>query len=98
PYYGRGYVQLTHKFNYQKYSNKLGIDLVANPDKVMEPDISLFIIVDGMKNGIFTGKKLSDFITTHHTDFAGARRIVNGTNRANLIASYARTWQGTSLF
>ena len=98
PYFGRGYVQLTHKFNYQKYSKKLGIDFVNFPDKVMEPAISLFIILDGMKNGVFTGKKLSDYITIRHTDFVGARWIVNGTDKATLIANLAKTWQGTSLF
>jgi hypothetical protein len=98
PYYGRGYVQLTHKFNYQKYKKKLGIDFVKFPDKVMEPATSLFIIVDGMKNGVFTGKKLSNFITISHTDFVGARWIVNPNDKANLIAGYAKTWRGTSLF
>jgi hypothetical protein len=98
PYYGRGYVQLTHKFNYEKYKVKLGINFVEFPDKVMEPATSLFIIVDGMKNGVFTGKKLNDFITPSRTDFVGARWIVNGTDKANLIAGYAKTWKGTSLF
>jgi hypothetical protein len=46
PFYGRGYTQLTHEFNYIAYSKKLGIDLVKNMKRVMEPDISLFIIID----------------------------------------------------
>jgi len=98
PYYGRGYVQLTHKFNYEKYSTLLGKNFVDNPDEVMEPEVSLFIIVDGMKNGTFTGKKLSDYISASHVDFVNARRIVNGLDRANLIAGYAEKWQSTTLF
>jgi peptidoglycan hydrolase-like protein with peptidoglycan-binding domain len=98
PYYGRGYVQLTHKFNYEKYSKLLNRDFVNHPDQVMEPDVSLFIIVDGMKNGTFTGKKLSDYISGSHVDFVKARRIINGTDRADLIAGYAKQWQSTTLF
>jgi hypothetical protein len=42
PWYGRGYVQLTWKTNYQKYSQILGVDLVNNPDKAMEENIALY--------------------------------------------------------
>lgn len=98
PYYGRGYVQLTWKYNYEKYSELLGRDFVRYPDQVMEPDVSLFIIVHGMKNGTFTGKKLSDYISGNHVDFYNARRIVNILDRANLIKEYAEQWQNTTLF
>jgi predicted chitinase len=92
PYYGRGYVQLTHKANYQTYSRILGIDLIGNPDKVMEPKIALFILVDGMAKGRFTGKYLGQYVNTSSTDFAGARRVVNGTDRAHHIANLAQNW------
>ena len=98
PYYGRGYVQLTHRFNYQAYSDKLSQDFVSYPDKVMDPAISLFVIMDGMKNGVFTGVKLDDYIQDTNVDFDGARRIVNDMDRYALIANYAREWQNTSLF
>lgn len=98
PYYGRGYVQLTWKYNYAKYGEMLHLDLVDNPNEVMQPDISLFIIVNGMKDGVFTGKKLSDYISGNQVDFVDARRIINGTDRAELIASYAQEWQKTTLF
>ena len=54
PYYGRGYVQLTWKYNYEKYGKILHEDFVDYPNKVMQPDISLYIVVNGMKNGVFT--------------------------------------------
>ena len=98
PYYGRGFVQLTWKFNYEKYSELLNRDFVNHPDQVMDPAVSLFIIVHGMKNGIFTGKKLSDYISASHVDFENARRIINGMDRANLIAGYAKKWETTTLF
>lgn len=92
PYYGRGYVQLTHKYNYQKYTDILRIDLVRNPDLVMQPKTALFILVDGMAKGRFTGKRLGQYVNGNQTDFAGARRVVNGNDRAHHIANLAKTW------
>jgi predicted chitinase len=93
PYYGRGYVQLTWDFNYCKYSEMLGLDLIDNPSLVMRPDVSLFILVNGMKRGIFTGIKLDDYICEDYVDFWNARKIINGTDRAALIEKYAIKWQ-----
>lgn len=98
PYYGRGYVQLTHDFNYKKYSDLLNRDFLRHPDQVMEPDVSLFIIVHGSKHGTFTGKKLNDYINSSKVDFINARRIINGTDKAHLIAGYAKEWQKSTLF
>jgi hypothetical protein len=90
PYYGRGLVQLTWKANYLKYQKILGIPLVANPDLALRFDVAAFILVHGMKHGVFTGKALSDYIRPGHVDFIGARRIINGTNKASLVASYGK--------
>lgn len=92
PYVGMGYVQLTWKANYQNASNKLGVDFVSNPKKLLEPAYSAEIIALGMKEGWFTGKKLSDYITLQKSDFVDARRIVNGTDKASLIAGYAKEY------
>lgn len=89
PYVGMGFVQLTWKANYQKASKALGVDFVANPRKLLEPRYSATILVTGMKEGWFTTKALDDYITLYKSDFIGARRIVNGTDRAKLIAGYA---------
>ena len=83
-WFGRGFVQLTHKANYVKAGEKLGIDLVADPSKAMIPEVSALILVRGMLEGWFTGMKLSDA-----ADFREARRVVNGTDRASQIAQYA---------
>jgi peptidoglycan hydrolase-like protein with peptidoglycan-binding domain len=92
PYYGRGYVQLTHRSNYQKYSNILGIDLVGNPDRALEPQIALFVLVHGMANGTFTGRRLGQYVNVNHTDFYNARRVVNWIDRAQHIANLANQW------
>jgi hypothetical protein len=89
PYYGRGYVQLTWENNYRKYSGLLGVDLVNNPDLAMQPEIALYVLVHGFKTGIFTGRKITDYINQEKTDFIQARRCINGTDRASEIANIA---------
>jgi hypothetical protein len=93
PYYGRGFVQLTWKENYQKASDLLGIDLVKNPDLAMLPKNAATIMFDGMINGWFTGHKLADYIKGTLCDYVNARRIINGTDRAVEIAGYAVSFQ-----
>jgi peptidoglycan hydrolase-like protein with peptidoglycan-binding domain len=92
PFYGRGYVQLTWDYNYRNYSTLLGLDLINQPDLVMQPDVALFILVDGMKRGVFTGVGLEHYINNTATDFNNARRIINGMDRASDIASLASNW------
>ncbi len=91
-YFGRGYVQLTHEANYRRAGEKLGLDLVANPSLALDPDIAARILIRGMLEGWFTGKKLGDFIEGDERNFLGARRVVNGTDKASLIADHARTF------
>lgn len=86
---GRGYVQITGRRNYSDWSKRLGIDLVGKPTLAEQPEIAARMLVEGMRLGTFTGKKLDDY----PGDFVGARRIVNGTDRAALIAGYAREFE-----
>lgn len=95
PYYGRGYVQLTWEKNYQAYSDMLGIDMVDEPDRALEPAVALFVLVHGFKTGTFTGRKITDYINQGTTDFTNARRCVNGTDRATEIANLAQTFLAT---
>lgn len=92
PYVGMGYVQLTWKENYEKASRKLGVDFVSNPKLLLKPQYAAKILVIGSNEGWFTGKKLSDYITLQNSDFVGARRIINGTDKASLIAGYAKQY------
>lgn len=86
-WFGRGFVQLTWRDNYVKAGEKLGIDLVSDPSKAMIPEVSALILVRGMQEGWFTGRKLSEA-----GDFLEARRIVNGTDKAGQIATYANSF------
>jgi predicted chitinase len=91
-YRGRGLVQLTGRSNYQKFSKILGIDLVGNPDLATKPEIAAKIMVTGMKQGLFTGKGLDRYINGNKCNFEEARRTVNGTDRAGLIAGIAHQY------
>ena len=44
PYYGRGYVQLTWKNNYDKYGKLVGKDLVGSPTSSLHPQVALFVL------------------------------------------------------
>jgi putative chitinase len=85
-YRGRGYVQITGRANYAKSGDKLGLDLIGNPDAALNPTVAARILVRGCSEGWFTGKKLDDYLPD---DFRNARRVVNGTDKADLIAGYA---------
>jgi len=86
---GRGFVQITGRRNYADWSKRLGLDLLSKPSLAEGYEVAARIIVEGMLKGTFTGKKLADY--PH--DFVEARRVVNGTDRAVMIAGYAYQFQ-----
>lgn len=96
-YAGRGLVQLTWKINYQKAGIKLGYPLVGNPDLAMRPDIAAQIMRQGMTEGWFTGKAFDHFLPeskpANRLEFISARRIINGSDKASMIADYAMQFQ-----
>ncbi|MEO7306764.1 MAG: glycoside hydrolase family 19 protein [Ferruginibacter sp.] len=91
-FYGRGFVQLTWYENYEKAGKKLNHDFINNPEKVMELANASRIMFLGMTEGWFTGKKLGDYFTKTKEDWVNARRIINGLDRAEWIASYAKKY------
>ena len=97
PWYGRGYVQLTWKQNYERAGRELDLDLTTDPDAVMVPNTASRILVLGCRDGWFTGKALSDYITLSLSDFIGARKIVNGRDKAETIAALARGYDAALL-
>lgn len=88
-YYGRGLVQITHPGNYIAIGRRLGIDLYGNPDLALSREVAADILVVGMKEGIYTGKKLSNYFTATVHDNLNARRIINGTDQQARIAAFA---------
>lgn len=89
---GRGYCQLTGRRNYTVMGERLGLDMVSNPDLALDPDTASRIMFMGMAEGIFTGKKLSAYFNERQTAWISARRIINGNDRAKTIAGYAKAF------
>lgn len=107
PHYGRGYVQITWKENYEKFTVILKRDLnitIRQRDDFMLPHVAFYTMIYGFKHGSFTGQKISDYIPTTGSQgsipttgglgglkehFISARRCINGSDRAELIASHA---------
>lgn len=90
-YYGRGFVQLTWRKNYEKFGNLFNVDLVNNPDLALQPDLAAKILVVGMRDGLFTGHKLSHFFRPGRKPlWHSARKIVNGTFHAEEVAKSAK--------
>ena len=92
PYYGRGYVQLTWQYNYAKYSQMLGLNLVATPDLALTPHIALFVLVHGFTLGVFTGHRLPSYISTDKADLVKARQCINGLDHAHDVAELATSY------
>jgi len=85
-YRGRGFVQLTGRDNYRRYGNRLGIDLLADPDRANDPAIA--------------ARLLAAFLQSHEAriraalaidDLTAARRAVNGGHHG--LEAFASTWR-----
>lgn len=96
-YAGRGYVQLTGRANYQRAQMELGQNLVDQPDLAMNDAVAASVMVKGMSEGWFTGRSLQTYLPSkspgQRGQFIEARRIINGTDRAQDIAGYALDFQ-----
>ncbi len=92
-YRGRGFVQITWKNNYQKLGDALGHDLVNHPEKALDPVIAYKIMSYGMRKGVFTGRRLSHYISADHTDYKNARKIINGLDKARLVQRHAENFE-----
>lgn len=65
----------------------------SDPANMMDPAIAYVTMSYGMRTGMFTGKKLSDYISDEGKDYKNARKIINGLDRATLIAEYAQHFE-----
>lgn len=92
-YYGRGFVQITWPENYRKMGRRLGIPLYENPDLALDRTIAARLLIVGMVEGSYTGRKLSDYgMVNGSFDAYNARRIINGLDKAELIEGYYETF------
>ena len=97
--FGRGYVQLTWDYNYERADRELALNgqLTGNYELALDPDIAAKIMVGGMADGWFTGKKLGDFLPIDgkatKESYRRSRPIINGRDKDVLIAGYAMEFQ-----
>lgn len=95
---GRGLVQITGRNNYSKFGKWLGVDFLIEPNnkQLALLKYSIPTLVCGMTGAHgspnFTGVTLGSYVNGTKQDFNGARKVVNGSDRANLIAGYAQTY------
>ncbi|MGY3942911.1 hypothetical protein [Aeromonas tecta] len=92
-YRGRGCVHLTWKKNYQRAKDNIGVDFINFPEKAADFDYAVSIMIWGMADGVFTGASLNDHINQSSVNYVSARKIINGSDAAALIASYAEKFQ-----
>lgn len=88
-YYGRGLVQLTWHDNYVRAERELNVPFVAQPELAKAWPHCYDILSGGMHAGWFTGRRLAQFINHKIFDYIEARTIINGHDKADLIAGYA---------
>lgn len=70
-YKGRGFIQLTGRWNYEHYGKLIGVDLINNPEKAAEPETALKIAaVFWQRKGL---NKLAD-----KGDFKAITKKING--------------------
>lgn len=104
-WFGRGDVQLTHEANYkgplrEAVLDEFGVDIYEDRDQVLRPDISAFILIEGVTKGEttksdFTAHTLETFINENKTDYVNARKTVNPgeTGSYAKIAGYAMEFE-----
>jgi hypothetical protein len=70
---GRGFVQLTGRYNYTNIGKQIGVDLVANPDLANDPVVAAATLAQYLKN---VEREVVKFLAVDN--LRGARRSVNG--------------------
>lgn len=104
-WFGRGYVQITHEDNYNgplrdAVLAEFNVDIHADPDAALRPDVAAFILIEGVTRGKttksdFTKHALEDFVNEVQTDYRNARKTVNPgeTDSYGPIADFATKWE-----
>jgi len=96
-YAGRGYVQATGRNNARKLSKLISdllgvtVDFEDNPDLLMVPEYAAHALFLGCITGLYTGRGWSFYIRSSPaslSEYRNSRRVVNGMDRASLIAGY----------
>ena len=92
PWRGRGFVCASGQDFYAKASDLCGVDLVAEPDKLLDPNTAADVLLGGLESGAFTGESISRFFGPDAIDWVGARRAVGDMTEAHRVAGIARAY------
>ena len=89
-YFGRGHTQNTWYETYEKLTahNTNGWDFLNNPELLLTMQPSVWATFYAMTTGLYTGRKLSQYFNDTVTDPVNARKIINGLDKADMIAGY----------
>ncbi|MGV4504112.1 hypothetical protein, partial [Ornithobacterium rhinotracheale] len=96
-FFGRGYCQWTGRHLYTKFKEFSGVDVLSNPDLIVnDKRLNALMTIKMMmadKPNNLTGVSLKLYCNENKTDYYNARRVVNSTDRAKDIASYAQKFE-----
>lgn len=67
-YRGGGINQITFKYGYETYGKKIGVDLISDPDQIVDTDIAAKVLAYFFKDGIDLMKKRGMYVTPTSTD------------------------------
>lgn len=85
-WFGRGFIQITHKANY----DRMGV----TKESALLPSVAARLTVQGMRDGTFTGRKLRDYNFPNDLEAPPSRnprRIVNGQDGSDAeVAKFHR--------
>ncbi|MNX92552.1 hypothetical protein D3C86_1247010 [compost metagenome] len=95
-YYGRGLTQNTWRDIYEKLTkaNTRGWDFVNNPGLLLKMEPSIWATFHAMTTGLYTGRKLSQYFNDKVIDPTGARSIINGKRKGELLPDKAELIKG----
>ncbi|CAH1658791.1 Chitinase class I [Hyphomicrobiales bacterium] len=93
-WFGRGRIQVTHAENYAYAQTKSGLPIFGDRSLMLDSKAELKVSLPGTIEGWWTrGKhRMSMYLDRPNPDFEGARRIVNGTDKAKLVATYCEAF------
>ncbi len=72
-YKGRGFIQLTHDYNYRDFGNKIGVDLLHNPERANEPAVAARVLAAFLSS---RATRIENDLKAG--DLPNSRRAVNG--------------------
>lgn len=90
-YSARGYCPIRGRRAHRELGEAIGVGdkFERHPELVNEPKYAWDIISVGMRYGLFTGKKLSDYIALEKCNYKKCRKIINGRDNWKLVAAHA---------